>query len=76
MSEWIAVTDKTKLDSAKHKEVELAFWDGVCMNRTFGVFDKVENAWYTYGWPVDVENFTVTHWKIPDCLPDKPADIA
>jgi len=71
--EWISVKDEKPKTHPENEdesiEVEIAYWDGVLMCRTFGAYDYSESAWYSYGFPFH-EDFIVTHWAAPRDLPE------
>jgi hypothetical protein len=73
MSEWIKVENRGNAASAAD-ELELAYWDGVCMCRTYGAWDKEAQAWYVGGEPIEEYGFIVTHYKMPYPLPEPPGD--
>jgi len=63
---WISVKDQLP----ESNEVEIAFWDGVLMCRTFGAY--TENDWYCGSEKIETCGWKVTHWKEPTSLPDPP----
>jgi len=63
--EWISVKDRLPKSS---REVEVAFWDGCCMCRTFGGYE--DGVWYVGQDELEDHEFKVTHWKDP--TPSRP----
>ncbi len=70
MSKWISVEDRLPL--VDNEEVEIAFWDGCYMCRTFGAYEHSDNDWYVGQEPFLEPDWTVTHWRYPDALPEPP----
>ena len=70
MSEWINIGERLPDDS---EEIEIAFWDGVCMCRAFGAYIEYE-GWFSCDWRIE-DDFTVTHWKFATKLPESPEDL-
>lgn len=65
LDNWVSVEDDLPKGGT---EVEIAYWDGTCMCRTFGA--HITGTWYEF----EDEILKVTHWREATPLPEPPKD--
>ena len=68
--EWISVEDRLPENDPYIEKVEIAYWDGICMCRTFGIFCGGE--WWSGGDALEECGIKVTHYREVTPLPEPP----